>query len=227
MLPGKIVASIEVLEDKSDCQMVFTDAQKIDEKGNVYPGTLLQPYSGFRNLLMNEGGGEVAVLHPENSFRLLFEENYIPTSSVVLRRSIFDKIGFFDEKIINSEDRDLWFRITKDHNICYLNRPLHQYRIRKCSLSNRGIITALYRIKVLEKRLAEGLPKSLSTKAHKLIADNYYGIGYHLREAGDMRKSREKYLYSLRHHFKIDAARGFFSTFLCPGILKILRRHDF
>lgn len=49
------------------------------------------------------------------------------SSSVVVSKIIFSKVGYFDEKIIIGEDHDLWFRIVADFPIVFYNIPLAIY----------------------------------------------------------------------------------------------------
>lgn len=48
----------------------------------------------------------------------------ISPSAVVLHRSLFDKYGLFDEKMIVCEDYDLWLRISSNEFVGLLDKPL-------------------------------------------------------------------------------------------------------
>ena len=41
------------------------------------------------------------------------------SSSVVIRREVFDKVGMFDERIKYAEDGDMWFRIIATHKVAF------------------------------------------------------------------------------------------------------------
>ena len=58
----------------------------------------------------------------------LLERNWIGTPSVLLRRSVLDSTGLFDEKFTHAEDYDLWLRIGRGHSIGYIESPLIQCR---------------------------------------------------------------------------------------------------
>jgi len=49
------------------------------------------------------------------------------TSAVVLKKSVFEKTGFFDERMNTGEDLDLWFRVAFDHNVAFCNKVLAHY----------------------------------------------------------------------------------------------------
>ena len=48
----------------------------------------------------------------------------VSPSSVILKRSVFDGIGLFDETLEAAEDYDLWLRISCKHPIHLINRDL-------------------------------------------------------------------------------------------------------
>lgn len=51
------------------------------------------------------------------------------SSSVVVRRSVFDECGGFDTSLRSSEDRDMWIRLTaRGHRFFYLAAPLASIR---------------------------------------------------------------------------------------------------
>lgn len=49
------------------------------------------------------------------------------SSSVVIRRDVFEKVGFFDERIASSEDLDMWYRIILHYPIVYYDKVLAYY----------------------------------------------------------------------------------------------------
>ena len=49
------------------------------------------------------------------------------SSSVVIRRDVFDKVGFFDEKLRYSEDIDMWFRIISNYPVAFYDKYMVWY----------------------------------------------------------------------------------------------------
>ncbi len=81
----------------------------------------------------------------------------ISPSAVILNRSIFDSVGYFDESFEFVEDYDLWLRITAQYPIGYLNERLtvkHGGHEDQLSGSIDGI--EKYRIRALEKIITSG-----------------------------------------------------------------------
>lgn len=49
------------------------------------------------------------------------------SSSVVIRKDIFEKTGYFDERIASSEDLDMWYRIILRYPVVYYDKVLAFY----------------------------------------------------------------------------------------------------
>lgn len=49
------------------------------------------------------------------------------TSSMLLRRSCFDKVGIFDERLPSFQDYDLWLRIARKYRFDCIRQPLLRY----------------------------------------------------------------------------------------------------
>ena len=56
--------------------------------------------------------------------KLLLLRNYIPCGSVMHRRQVFDKVGLWNE----SDDWDLWIRVSEHFAIGNLSETVYQYR---------------------------------------------------------------------------------------------------
>ena len=48
----------------------------------------------------------------DRAFQKLLHENFIPTSTVMVRRACFDTTGLFDSTLKGPEDRDMWSRVA-------------------------------------------------------------------------------------------------------------------
>ena len=62
---------------------------------------------------------------------ILVHNNYLPTPSVMLRRSVIEKMGGFDERqFLTSADLEMWLRIARQgYEIAIIDQPLLKYRI--------------------------------------------------------------------------------------------------
>lgn len=126
-------------------------------------------------------------------YRDLILENSLATSTVILRRSDFERAGRFDEapefRLI--EDWELWLRMTSTRKARILRRPLTKYRV----VLNKGRDrrdTAIRGLRVIEKHRNLGLISPallLTANAHRYVyigsacldVNDYAGVGYFRR----------------------------------------------
>lgn len=50
------------------------------------------------------------------------------SSNVVIRKDVFEKVGFFDERIKYAEDNDMWFRIIATHKVAFYDQYMVYYQ---------------------------------------------------------------------------------------------------
>lgn len=50
------------------------------------------------------------------------------SSSVIVRKDVFDKVGLFDERLKYSEDNDMWWRIIATYPVAFYDRYMVFYR---------------------------------------------------------------------------------------------------
>ncbi|NPA66187.1 MAG: glycosyltransferase family 2 protein [Epsilonproteobacteria bacterium] len=77
----------------------------------------------------------------------------IAPSSVICHKTVFEKVGFFDEDLSVCEDYDLWLRILREFSFGYVDKKLiKKYAGHKDQL---GFSEALdrYRVKALQKHI--------------------------------------------------------------------------
>ena len=75
-------------------------------------------------------------------------------SSIILHRSVFDKVGNFDESLPACEDYDLWLRITAQYQVAFLEIPsINKYGGHNDQLSRQHWGMDRFRVLALEKIL--------------------------------------------------------------------------
>jgi glycosyltransferase involved in cell wall biosynthesis len=124
----------------------------------------------------------------------LFVGNRIITSSVLLRRTVVEELGMFDERISkpSAEDYDLWLRIARSYEFGFSARPLVYYRLHANNASNNLKVMASSELFVIHKAL-EADPQLPTRVGPGRIRDRLFGllfdVGYcayrdqHYREA--------------------------------------------
>jgi glycosyltransferase involved in cell wall biosynthesis len=116
-LPDKTFRQVEMMEQMpSDVGVLYSDAFQIDENGETLPQMFIEAYRKF-------------VVPPEGFlFDVLWEGNFIPAMTTLIRRDCFTKVGMYDEDLC-FEDWDMWMRISRKFRFTYENVPEAKYRV--------------------------------------------------------------------------------------------------
>jgi len=142
-LPEKVEGQVEVFEANQSYAVCYSDLLHFDEGGRSYRHRYKYP------------SGDI--LEP------LLHKQFINPLTVMARRKLFDKYGYFDEKLRRSEDWDLWLRWAQAGvKFYYLDRPLAKYRIR--SVGNLSAIDSEPEMKEKNLLIFERFGKKLSEK---------------------------------------------------------------
>jgi glycosyltransferase involved in cell wall biosynthesis len=115
---------------KIEKQVAFLEQNK--EIGLVYTNGI------YMNDLEQETGPILPVSFEEkNDPSSLLMNCYIKSASqVMMRKTVIDNIGLFNETLIGCDDHDMWLRTIEQYKIAYLNEVLFKYRIHDKQLSN-------------------------------------------------------------------------------------------
>jgi GT2 family glycosyltransferase len=63
------------------------------------------------------------------AFKAFFAANRINCPTALIRRSVMDSVGPFDETLPYAEDYDMWLRIAAGHQVIVVPQPVARYRI--------------------------------------------------------------------------------------------------
>ena len=100
-----------------------------------------------RHLYVDEDGRrvDVAPLEPASSgiltegARFLAAEQRIMTPCIVVRRSVYEELGGFDDRLACAEDWEMWIRVATRFPVYYEERPLACYRLHGSSNTGRNL----------------------------------------------------------------------------------------
>jgi glycosyltransferase involved in cell wall biosynthesis len=140
-----------------------------------------------------------------------------PSSSSVVRRKVFLKIGFFDEELEASNDKDFTIRLCQKFSFHFIEEPLVTMYTTEGSLSHNDDIGLRIRIrkKFLEKR-AKDSPKSRS-----LLALYFCSLGKDCLCFGQIREARKYFLKAfIFYPVKVEYFVRFLSTYFGKKIKK-------
>ena len=109
-VPEKLSRQMPLFQGRPEIGVVYSGYQRIDERGQGLP---TGPTSMHRGWV---------------SGRLLIE-NFVPASSVVVRRECFERFGRFDEALRTGEDYDMWLRLSAHYQFDFVAERTMRYRI--------------------------------------------------------------------------------------------------
>ena len=129
-LPEKLEKQMTFLDEHPEIAAVFTYAHIIDddgkmlpESGNFYATIFTQPNRTCQEWL----------------HYFFFHANCLCHPSVVLRKTCYETIGYYDERLSQLLDLDLWIRLCIRYEIFIMPEKLLEFRIRESHSNLSGI----------------------------------------------------------------------------------------
>lgn len=189
-LPDKITRQVAMMETLPETVgVLYSDAYQVDENGQQLADMFIAAHCKFE--AMPEG----------DILEQLICANFIPAMTILIRRTVYDKVGLYDENLIY-EDWDFWLRTANHFHFAYSDYPSANYRILSTSmmrtvLSNRNVraeqTSFLLNRKILAMRGISQLSRSLTVER---LASN------------------ARFMYAMNHP---DAPRALFVSFKATG----------
>ena len=117
-LPEKLEQQVRyALEHGHD--IICTDAFIVTERARwLYGGGFPETAAAVERSLTDPS---------EDVFAHLIKLNFACTSSVMVRRTLFDQHGLLDPSVVPSDDYDMWLRCMPEARFGYLTEPLVEY----------------------------------------------------------------------------------------------------
>lgn len=195
-VPGKLRLQIEYLDQKREVGAVYSKwlLWHPDAAGRFSP-LYLAPLKKRTTIV------------PEDSdwiyTNLLFECRLL-TSTVVLRRSIMEAVGLFNEDLLRGQDYDYWIRLSRVTRIHKLDNELVLYRIHGDNIAVK-YPNHNYELMIVEKNVSRwGLtgPEGKTVPKDQLerhLGQLCFSFGYWHCKRGTYRIARAAFWKSLRY----------------------------
>jgi glycosyltransferase involved in cell wall biosynthesis len=219
-LPTKLETQLSLLQDNPEVGFAFSTVWNlIDDtkpcaitKGPFYPEALCKWMADN-----NEHQGAVRGW----VYDLLLEVNCVATSSLIIRRDVFEKTGYFDESLRNAEDYEMELRLAKKYPAFFISESTSRYRVHDSGLSGawafRSDLFHRTNLSALEKHYR--LFPSLSAK--KAIAQTCASYALHLLSIGEFQLAARHSWRSLGLYPSVRALK-YYAEANCPGGYRFL-----
>ncbi|WP_245777366.1 glycosyltransferase [Marinobacter pelagius] len=120
-MPDKIALQVDYLQNNPDVGLVYGMGEAIDEKGNwLYD--IHSPEHVERN----------------DPNEVLLDCYFLLPQNALVRREVFDRVGFFEEGFRAAQDHDMLIRISEQTKMAFLPIKVFRYRRHQESISSRG-----------------------------------------------------------------------------------------
>lgn len=173
--PDKLDAQVEYMNSGFD--IVTTQVQVIDDKDEESP---IEHFKMTWNLY------DKKEIFGEDRVANFLYKNYFCKSSLMIRKELFNKYGYFDPRLITAYDLDLWLRMIPSAKITRVDKILTYYRWHdknETTVNNNRIRTELLLIldnfiKNIDTSTDDKLLKKYLESINKCIKDNNLYKGF-------------------------------------------------
>ncbi|QQS44845.1 MAG: glycosyltransferase [Acidobacteriota bacterium] len=161
-------------------------------------------------IMFSEEAGRKVEMSPigytaDPTFRQLLYGDFIPNSTVVIRRSCVEKVGLLNEsrELIGVEDYEYWMRIARFFEMAGMPEPLAMYRIREGNLMGeggdieKGLVLSMRALREIERQFP-GMWSETGVDRNLLFARLFIRAGFAWKQKGEWSECLRKYAGALR-----------------------------
>jgi glycosyltransferase involved in cell wall biosynthesis len=104
----------------------------------------------------------------------LVVNNFVGTSTVLMKKDVYLKVGGFDESLRALQDWDFWLRLAAQYDLAYVPEVLAQYRVHAASTSRSARKTLPYHLEVIARTFSvDGVGAEVSHLKKETLAESY------------------------------------------------------
>ena len=178
--PTKLEKQLHLMQAQPRVGVCYSLRSLIDDRGNALPTKIQYPERG-----------EVLTK--------MMLRNFVCFSSVMVRRVVFEHVGWFDPNCDLSIDFDLWLRVAKHYEFDYVPEELVLYRTGHGNLSQKLTDRVATALSIMHRALfrrgfQEAIPQAVVAEGH---ASTCQTLGYIMR-GSEPREAMKWYCQALR-----------------------------
>jgi len=213
--PIKLEKQVSVFEMKPEVEFIHSNMYLFDE----HKESRAQKYS--MNIDYNK-------LTPKALFKkILFWEADVFVTTAIIKKTVFDKIGYFDENLsyLGCEDREFWLRLVQKCKTFFLNDYLAYYMVRSNSMTKDKNKMQRAREYVIEKTVKDTEIFKNKKRIKQVIYSNlYFRYGLDYFRARRRNEALRNLLISLKYNiFNLKSYVYIFLLFLPFKFVKFIK----
>ena len=179
--PEKLEKQVPLF-NRLELGVIYSRCHHIDSQGRLLPslnyGQLLSPRRG-------------------KVTKYLFYDNFVPFSSVIVRKECFNTLGVFDESLSMGIDWDLWLRFSTRYQFDYCEEAFLLYRVGHSGQMSKNMLERIRCADKIKRKFLQNFPDALPEVTVKDAAYYSYCLrAYALRKYG-IRYPLENYLKAI------------------------------
>ena len=204
-MPEKVADQVALFEEDQSIGLVYTGAEIIYTSKN------------YKYIRQPKHRGDLS--------KEILMRNYIgTTSSVMVKRSLLEKVGGFDNDMPALQDYDLWIRIAQVAQIGYINKPLIKYynytNINQITDNVHKIEKAINKIDIKYKNLIATLDKKAQEERYY---QRFNGFGKRKLRIGEKKQARDYFIQSFKIKPNLTSIKFLIVSFLQYDVLVKLK----
>lgn len=142
------------------------------------------------------------------------------TSTLIIKKNTFDKVGIFDEKFPSHQEVDLMIRVSKQYKGLGINRALVKMNMAK----EHDQIGKNLKRRIMGREMILKKYYSEFKKRPKILAKHYFQIGLWHRDGQDLTRARHMFKKAWQTSFKIRHFLHYSSLFFNGKLYKLFRK---
>ncbi len=111
--PEKLERQLEMFRNDPEAVLCFTDYERLHQDGQRDPSAIAEFPNATEGMVFDN----------------LLKQNFVLTSSVVVRRDALSRSGLFDHRLRYCQDYDLWLRVARVGKFRLVPESLSTYRL--------------------------------------------------------------------------------------------------
>jgi hypothetical protein len=217
--PDKTERQWALLEQDPELALIATDRREVDGAGELIIDSLFERH-GLLPWLRELAGRRIP-----NALARLARKNFIPTSSVLVRRQVMMELGGFNTGIRFSEDQEFWCRIAARYPVACLPEVQTLYRrhgANAVAQTEKMLQGSIQTMRSLRERCGDAL-RSEGCDPDRLVAEQLAALGYFHFDRGCHDAAIKAYRQSLAEKPTAGAFFYFLAAHLPPRAMRLAR----
>jgi len=207
------------LKHSPELHLIAGDMQEIGINNEPITQSVLAKHKQLKQFQSNQS------LPIRNALAELVNKNFIPTGTVLVKRSTLIEAGLFNSAIHFGEDLELWAKIASKRAITCLPeilmlRRLHGQNATTCTMP---MLLDLVKVMLSIRQYSNDILVTQNINADKLVANAWANLGYGYFMNEDYQQAKSAFSNSLKEKLNKRALTYFIACVLPTKIIKTIR----